>query len=322
MAMKLRLLQGATAALYMGPLLAGLAGFGWAMLPPFVSVFVLWLMLLRPHQWPQTNAEWLRPETWLAVLTQVVTQVLLVAVLFGVGRGIGGVLGHLPMFHPLLPVAVSFIAIPLSRLVWNAEQAVAQGLTIDELMYPRKSAPAAQPTAPEPRSAAVASAAAVQPLLDMADDAPLATLGSALEDVLEDDAAWANLAALSEALADAPQRHGALREALIIWATDPETFAANTAPMAMRTAFVAAGSDHRLLSRLLPRASALARIMPERHDLFPDRAALAALSGQRLPGQLASDLATLMISLGYRVGEDRFPRRGARGLTVAEAGTT
>jgi hypothetical protein len=31
-----------------------MAGYGWAMLPPFVSIFVFWLIVLRPQQWPQT----------------------------------------------------------------------------------------------------------------------------------------------------------------------------------------------------------------------------------------------------------------------------
>ena len=39
--------------------------------------------------------------------------------LFGVGRGIGGVLATLPSFPLMLPVAVSFLSIPLARLIWN-----------------------------------------------------------------------------------------------------------------------------------------------------------------------------------------------------------
>lgn len=116
---RLRLLQGATALLYFGPLLAGLGGFGWRVVPVFVAIFMLWLFILRPQQWPRTLAEWLRPEALVALVTQGVVQVLLVAVSFGIGRGIGGVLGALPPFPLMLPVAVSFLAIPLARMIWD-----------------------------------------------------------------------------------------------------------------------------------------------------------------------------------------------------------
>lgn len=315
MTMRLRLLQGATALLYMGPLLAGLAGFGWAMLPPFVSVYLLWLMIMRPHQWPRTNADWLRGEVWLVVLTQALTQILLVSVLFGIGRGLGGVMGHLPMFHPLLPVAVSFLAIPVSRLAWDSEQALEQGLTIDEVMYPHSvPAPLVCP--------ALTPDEAVKPLLQFADDAPLAAVGPVLEDVLDDGNAWARLSSLTDALEAAPNRHAALREALVVWATDPETFSQNAAPAAMRAAFQVVGSDPGLLRHLLPRAAALARAMPERHGQFPDLLVLDALSRLRLPAQVSSDLSNLMSVLGHRSSSAARAHRKESGLATSDASTT
>ena len=230
MAIRLRLLQGATALLYMGPLIAGLAGFGWAMLLPFVSVFVLWLMLLRPHQWPQSNREWLQASAWIAALTQILTQVLLVAVLFGIGRGIGGVMGQVPLVFPMLPLALSFIAIPLARLVWNSDKALAKGLSIDELLYPHKQPQPTLHPAPTPE-------VVVEPLFAFPDNAPLADLGPALEEALEDAGAWAVLAVVADRLDAAPGRHACLREALLIWATDPGNFASNAAPAGMRAAF-------------------------------------------------------------------------------------
>jgi hypothetical protein len=317
MTLRLRMLQGATAALYMGPLLAGMAGYGWVMLPPFVSIFVLWLMILRPHQWPQTNAEWLTRQAWLSVLTQVLTQVLLVAVLFGIGRGLGGVLGHLPLFHPVLPVAISFVSIPLSRLFWNSEQALEKGLTIDEVMYPQSQPPV---QAAETRPVVPADVA-IRPLLDLADDAPLTQVGPMLDDLMDDSTAWARLAALAEALEAAPDRHGALREALIIWTTDPETFAANPIPSAMRTVFGVAGTDARLLSRLLPRAAALARIMPERLAQFPNAADLDRLAALSLPAQVAADLKALMAVVAPRPSASaRAARRPASSLSAPTSG--
>lgn len=121
---RLRLLMGTTALLYFGPLLAGLGGFGWNVVPVFVAIFMLWLFILRPHLWPRHLKDWTRSEALVALAAQAVMQVLLVTLCFGIGRGLGGVLGALPPFPFLLPVSVSFLSIPLSRLIWDPWQAV------------------------------------------------------------------------------------------------------------------------------------------------------------------------------------------------------
>lgn len=120
---RLRMLMAVTALLYIGPLVAGLGGFGWAVVPLFAAIFLLWLFILRPHQWPQTLSEWAQPQPLVALLTQALVQLLLVAVLFGVGRGIGGVMGTVPVFSVVLPLSISFLSIPLARMVWDPWQA-------------------------------------------------------------------------------------------------------------------------------------------------------------------------------------------------------
>lgn len=290
MAYRLKLLQFATVSLYMGPLLAGMAGFGWAMVPPFVSLFLAWLIVLRPHQWPQGVAEWRQSESWILICSQVATQILLVAVLFGIGRGIGGVSGNVPLFTPILPLALSFVALPLARIVWNGEKAMARGLTIDQVLYAPVGA-SAQTACPEDE---------VDLLLAMTDDCPLADIGPAMDDAMARAGARAVLGVLIPALIDAPGHHSVLRMAVILWATDPDVFAGNATPDAMRAAFEAAGQDLRLLQVLLPRAAALARIMPGRRDQFPDRARIEALSRLSLPGQLAADHSALLVALSPR----------------------
>lgn len=136
MRLRVRLLQAANVALYMGPLLAGLGGYGWSMVLPFVLIFSLWLALSRPHQWPQNNRDWLVPQVLVVVAAQVLVQLLLVVLCLGIGRGIGGVLGYLPVFQPLLPVTISFLAITLLRFGWDGVQAMREGLSIDDLLYP------------------------------------------------------------------------------------------------------------------------------------------------------------------------------------------
>ncbi|MFZ1467928.1 MAG: hypothetical protein WAT09_03010 [Paracoccaceae bacterium] len=299
----------------MGPLLAGLAGFGWAMLPPFVAVFVMWLMLLRPHQWPRSNREWMRPASWLAALGQVLSQVALVAALFGAGRGIGGVLGELPMVFPLFPLSISFLSVPLSRMLWDADDALHNGITIDEMMYPKTPKARMAGPAPVPQTS-------VAQLLELPDDAALGLVGLLLEEALDTDDAWARLSDLCDALEAAPGRYAALRQALVLLATDPENFAANVTPSAMRSAFRAAGSDLRLLQLLLPRAAVLARVMPERHGEFPDLSVLAALTRLDLPGQLASDLAALRTELATQEKDDVPPPAPMQRIAMGQAQTT
>ena len=128
---RLRLMRGATALLYLGPLLAGLGGFGWRIVPVFVAIFLLWTLILRPATWPQTAPDWLRPDLLIRLLGQSLIQVLLVVVCFGIGRGLGGVTGFLPPFPVLLPIAISMLAIPLCRLIWNPDQAEAMDRFLD-----------------------------------------------------------------------------------------------------------------------------------------------------------------------------------------------
>lgn len=120
----------ANALLYFGPLLAGLAGFGWGLVVIFTAIFVLWLIILQPYEFPISRAEWLSPDAWLAVGARAAVQLLLVVVLFGVGRGIGGILGAMTGFPAMLPIAISFLSIPIARLLWDP-WSVAQTLPAD-----------------------------------------------------------------------------------------------------------------------------------------------------------------------------------------------
>lgn len=122
---RLRLMNGATALLFLGPLMASLGGFGWRIVPVFVAIFLLWTLIVRPPTWPHRAADWARPDPPIRLLTRWVLQVLLVFVCFGIsiGRGLGGVFGILPLFPTLLPIAVSLLAIPLCRLISDPSKA-------------------------------------------------------------------------------------------------------------------------------------------------------------------------------------------------------
>jgi hypothetical protein len=122
MTTRLRLLQGATALLYLGPLLAGLSGHGWAMILPFTAIFTLWSIILRPHLWPSPSQA-LRADALVAPAALVTSQALLVVVCFALGRGFGGVMGVKAGLPFWFPAAISFLSVPLSRLLWIRPEA-------------------------------------------------------------------------------------------------------------------------------------------------------------------------------------------------------
>lgn len=284
---RMRLLKGATALLYVGPLFAGISGFGWGILAPFVAIFVVWLMILRPEQWPATPTEWLTASAWGAALTQLLSQIALVCILLAIGRGLGAIAGYLPVVDPIFPLAVSFLAIPLCRILWDAEEAADAGFFLDE------EAEAAH----APRAVA-AAAAAVTPLLNLPDAAPDAEVGQAVARVMTSPAADLRLQALTAALARPDRSHAALRRALVLWASEPEVVAPGRVPDAMAQAFTIADRNADLLRLYLPRALALIAAFPDRASGFPSPDLLRETviedrdggPGSTLPAHLLADL--------------------------------
>ncbi len=196
MTTRLRLLQGATALLYLGPLLAGLAGHGWGMALPFAAIFVLWSIILRPHLWPRPT-EALRAEALVPLASLIATQALLVALCFALGRGFGGVT-NLTLAVPFwFPLALSFLSVPLSRLAWSEP---APGF--DPLLHRLTEV---EPEGPQPLMTALARLPATASELDLA--AHLM-------------ASRADPQAVREALAAAPGPVAA--RARLIHATDPD----------------------------------------------------------------------------------------------------
>ena len=120
--MHLTLFRGATALLYLGPLFAGLAGFGWALVPAFLAIFLMYLFVVRRSLFPRKSADWTDMGVVIPLLTQTLVQLLLIVLCFAIGRGLGGVVGAVPPFSPLWTLAVSFLSVPLCR--WLAIQAL------------------------------------------------------------------------------------------------------------------------------------------------------------------------------------------------------
>lgn len=277
---RMRLVKGAAALLYFGPLIAGLCGFGWGMVAPFTAIFVVWLIVVRPEQWPASPSEWQSSAAWLAALSQV----LLVGVLFGVGRGIGGLanIGTVSV-DVLLPLSVSFISIPLCRMLWDSHEAASQGYYLDDDAESAHS-----------DNAAGQAAIAIIPLLNLADAAPDADVTKAVAAALDVPSADLRLDALTAALASPNRSHAALRRALVLWASEPEIVAPGHVSGSMANAFVIATDNLDLLRLYVPRAMALISAFPTRADDFPAPQALRqtadALPASDLPQHLQADL--------------------------------
>jgi hypothetical protein len=294
---RMRLLKGATALLYVGPLIAGLCGYGWGMVAPFAAIFVVWLMVLRPEQWPATPDEWLTGQAWLAALTQALSQVLLVALLFAVGRGLGGLadIGSLTI-NPVLPLSVSFFAIPLCRMLWDSREAASMGYFLDD-----------EAETAHAQNAAGEAGTAIIPLLNLADAASDAQVSGAVAKVMDVALADLRLKALTAALASPNRSHAALRHALVLWATEPEIVAPGQVPNAMANAFSIANGNLDLLRLYVPRALALISAFPNRSAGFPDpqRLRLAAEAkpapNSDLPAHLQADLREGLLALAKAV---------------------
>ena len=298
MVTRLRLLKGATLLLYVGPMFAGISGLGWGMVPPFVGIFVVWLMVLRPEQWPASAREWASSHGLGAALSQVLSQLLLVSVLLALGRGLGAVAGFLPPIDPIFPLAVSFLAIPLCRILWDADEAADQGIFLDE------EAEAAH----IPRATAEA-AKAVVPLLNLPDSAPDAEVQSMVAGVLDVARPDLRLDALAAALAKPDRSHHALRQALVLWASEPERVAPGLVPQGMAIAFAMTGRHADLMRLYLPRALALIAAFPARAEDFPAPQHLREVAAENpgsapkseLPTHLRADLQDGLLALANAI---------------------
>ena len=311
---RLRLLQAATAVLYLGPLVAGLAGRGWAMIPLFTAIFVLWSVIIRPHLWPTSLRDLAKPEAIVALAALAATQILLVALCFAIGRGAGGVMGlrlSLPFYWP---AALSFVAIPLSRLVWNPEQ-TADLAGFDPLLHQALRTSALRPEAPaQPKVAQtmvpqttlaestvaqttvaqtmVAQTTLAESTVPQSTVTPSTLAQSMVAKVLAlpGDVGAADLQAHLAALAahvDAFQIRDALEpaaggqitragaKAMIVHATDPAVAGRLSGSGYPARAFTLAGPDDGLLTLFATRA---ARVLEDHPDLARDYPAIPALT--------------------------------------------
>lgn len=283
-----RLQMGATALLYLGPLLAGLAGFGWGLVPVFVVIFVLWLLILRPRNWPRSLADWQKSEALVALVSQTATQALLVVVCFGIGRGIGGVAGLSLRLPVWLPVAISVLSIPMSRLIWDPSKAAQMDSLLNDAIA---SIETGRPMPGPGEEAVQVATEMLKPLAALPRSAPVSEVEAHLTAV----ARHMDHETLAAALRTAPGP--GLRRALMVHAGQPAALRALAGGAYPVQALTAASDDPALLTLLATRLTAALRDVPEMIGDFPTpERVLAAADGSDDPaaGMALRDLVRAM----------------------------
>ncbi|WP_151718193.1 hypothetical protein [Gemmobacter serpentinus] len=276
MGIRLRILQIATVCLYLGPLLAGVGGYGWLVVPVFVAIFLLWQIVLRPQDWPQDLAEWAQPDSWLAFLTQVVMQILLVSVCFGIGMGLTRVAGlnlHLPFMGPIM---LSLLSIPIARLAWPPQRAAELDAFLEDAASRIELAAMPGQDAEKQAEMRLFAARLTEPLSGLRDATPQAEIEAHLAALQSHLAPDTLLDALHDRLAS-PTAGRALRRAFILQATAPVTVEACPGRAAPVKALQVAGDDPELLALFARRCTEL---LDEHADAWgdcPNDGALEAL---------------------------------------------
>lgn len=216
---RLLILKLAAALLFAGPLVAGLGGQGWAAVPVFVLVFLLWQVVMRPADWRRTPLEWAQAAALAGAVLRIAVLVVLVALLFGLGRGIGAMLGHLPVIHPAAPVLASLLSVALARLAWDPVKGEQLDAVLTEALAQVRGAGGSGLNVEEEMHDIIL------PLLHLPAETPDAEARAAVERLTVTGDWAALIETLREALIYTDQPATAARRGLVLWTTDPDTVA-------------------------------------------------------------------------------------------------
>lgn len=305
---QLLILKLAAALLYAGPLVAGLGGQGWAVVPAFVLVFLLWQVLMRPADWRRTPLEWAQAPVLLAAVLRIAVLVALVVLLFGLGRGIGAVLGHLPAIPAAAPVLASLLAVPLARLIWDPAKAAQMDAFLDDALAQVKGAAVSGDGVEDDCDAIVA------PLLDLPEETPDPVARAAV-DRLAAGHDWAVLIdTLRESLIYTDKPATAIRRGLALWSTDPATVARLQGCGMPCTGWSAAGGYPGAERLYAESALAAITVHPDRWEDFPMPAELR----ENAAATPDPDTARALTALADRLEE--LERRDGGGETAADDG--
>lgn len=106
-----------SALIYSGALYAGISGYGLNVVPLFASIFMLWLFVVRPNDWPQTAEAWRTPRAIAWPLLIFSAQFIVAGFCLVVGTGIGGILGFQMPLPLTFCILVSLLGVALARFL-------------------------------------------------------------------------------------------------------------------------------------------------------------------------------------------------------------
>ena len=291
-ALRYRLFLLSSALLYMGPLVAGLAGFGWQMIVEFTVIFTLWLVVMRPMMWPTEAGGWQSGRVIGKFLLWVALQAAVVSFCFAIGRGIGGTMGALPPLPVWVPPLMSLLAVPLARICWNPA-----------MPGPDLAAPSSTATADDAQRADAVTARA------QADAMPWVKRLAQLPEATREQDIMALIAAalqeiqplvLLEAMSKTVEAEGqsqALRRAFVMAVTDNDIAGKVLGQGLLSRAFDLAGED---AARLRLFAERCTRLLRARHMALMDTPQVARMAdaANRHPGA-AREIRALIDQMGH-----------------------
>ena len=289
--------MAASLLLYLGPLLAGMSGMGWTGVPVFALLFALWLVVMHPSQWPRDLSAW-TPAIAVGAAAQVAVNVVLVVFLFAVGHGLGGLEALRLELSPIIPVGLSFLAIPLARLVWDPVKGEELDRFLDDALHQLNQPGLGQGTAAEPVADEMA-----QTLLALPPDADPILTADAVEAAMRAPGNAERMRALEIALDPMDANHRSLREAVILWATDLCRAQEDGLPGAQEAAYYIAGNDPVLLHLFAHRALDLIQAKPALWTSFPDAVDISSSVEASFPANLRAAMADLATALEAAAAE-------------------
>lgn len=287
------LLLAASAGLYLGPVLAGWTGAGWEALPAFAAIFLLWLIVMRPQAWPRDPAAWKRPEVVAGAVLQALVQPVLAGLCLGLGWGIATLSGVQPALPVAVPLALSALAVPLSRLVWDPVKAAELDDLLDDALRQLNASPG---------DADEQDATLIAPLLGLTAETPDAVLQKAAAGLMgQPGIGWYEVYAALDVAGEAalPACRG-----MILWGTDPQVVAETRGTV--QQAFEVTWNRPDLLKLFLARAEPLLAADPGLWLDFPDARSVRYAIDDSNPPALNADLGALADRLEQAapVGDD------------------
>lgn len=294
------LLFACATLLYAGPFLAGLISGGWGTLAAFALIFSLWSLSQRPHLWPDTFSACFEAEALVALMALVLAQTLMALSAYVLGRGFGVLLGLRHAASPALPLALSFMAVPLARLVQPIKDNP-WGQRFDPRRH--RQSPSRRPLPPEDQ--ALAHLIQICALPDQADEALLQSWLMRLPAEVD---AQLMRRCFEDALMQR-QLSRAGQKALILHATDPDVAGLLSGSAYPQLAFTLAENDEALLTLFATRATRVLEDDPTLAIDLPEAEAL--LRAARTASPEAAEALRRLAGLRDRMPPDEGgPERG------------